>query len=196
VKGILFSAMPLLIFAGVYLSSSSLIAAIWSSVSAAIAILLLQLLCREPLWPAIVGLVGVAIETFIAYVSGSGRGFFLLHIWSSLCFAGIFLASVLLRWPLVGVIWSRLNGTGLRWRADRLSQFYYGLATLSWVAVFAARFVVLHWLYDANAVGLLALIRIVMVHPLGVLPLLINIWAIRRASARENDLEADKTLEE
>jgi hypothetical protein len=104
-----------------------------------------------------------------------------------LCFGGIFLLSVLLRWPLVGVVWSRLNGTGLRWRADRLA-LYYALATLSWAVVLAARFVVLHWLYNANAVGWLAFIRIVMGHPLAGLALLINIWSIRRASARENEM--------
>ena len=146
IKGILFSAVPLLIFVGVYLSGSGLIAAVWSSVMRAIAILLLHLLRREPSWPAIAGLLGVAIQALVAYLTGSGRGFFLPHIWGSLCFGGIFLLSVLLRWPLVGVIWSRLNGAGLRWRADRLAHFYYALATLSWAVVLTARFVVLHWL--------------------------------------------------
>ncbi|MBO0840531.1 MAG: DUF3159 domain-containing protein, partial [Sciscionella sp.] len=150
VSGLIYSTVPVLVFVGVYLPSHSLFAAIWSAVGSAVLILMWRLVRKEPVQPAISGLFGVAVAAFIAYRTGSARGYFLFGIWSSLAYAGAFAVSIVARWPLAGVVWSVLNGTGMGWRADKLSRRYYDVATLVWVLVFGARFVVQHWLYAAN----------------------------------------------
>jgi hypothetical protein len=191
VSGLVYSSVPVLVFVGVYLPSHSLAAGIWSSVGSAIAILIWRLVRREPIQPAISGLFGVAIAAFIAYRTGSARGYFLFGIWTSLAYGGAFLLSIVARWPLAGVVWSTLNGTGTAWRADRVSRRYYDVATVVWVLVFGARFVVQHWLYSTNQVGWLAFARIAMGWPLTAIAALVTVWAVRKADARQKVLAGD-----
>lgn len=182
--GLIYSSVPVLVFVGVYLPTTSLAAAIWSSVGSAVAILVWRLIRREPVQPAVSGLFGVAVAAFIAYRTGSARGYFAFGIWTSLLYGGVFLVSVVVRWPLAGVVWSALNSTGMAWRSDRLARRYYDVATAVWVLVFGARFVVQHWLYQSNEVGWLAVARITMGWPLTALAALVTVWAVREADKR------------
>jgi hypothetical protein len=193
VSGLVYSSVPVLVFVGVYLPTQSLAAAIWSSVGSAVAILIWRIVRREPVQPAISGIFGVAIAAFIAYRTGSARGYFLFGIWTSLAYGGVFAVSILLRWPLAGVAWSTLNGTGMAWRADRLARRYYDVATVVWVLVFGARFVVQHWLYAANQVGWLAFARIAMGWPLTAIAALVTVWAVRKADLRQKALAEPET---
>jgi hypothetical protein len=183
--GLVYSSVPVLVFVAVFLPTHSLSAAIWSSVGSAVAILVWRLVRREPVQPAISGIFGVAVAAFIAYRTGSARGYFLFGIWTSLAYGAAFLLSVLVRWPLAGVVWSALNGTGMGWRSDRLGRRYYDVATAVWVLVFGARFVVQHWLYVANQVGWLGVTRIAMGWPLTAVAALVTIWAVRKADQRQ-----------
>jgi Protein of unknown function (DUF3159) len=189
ISGLVYSTIPVLVFILVN-SLFGLTAAIWGAVGIAVAITVLRLVRKEPLQPAISGFFGVAIAAFIAYRTGSAKGFFLFGIWASLVYGSLFLVSVLVRWPLVGVIWSFLNGHGMVWRADRKAIRAYSIATLTWVAVFGARFIVQRWLYDEDQTGWLAFARIAMGYPLTAVALLVTVWAVRIAGHRQKDLEA------
>lgn len=189
ISGLVYSTIPVLVFVLIN-SLFGLTPAIWSALGSAVAITVLRLVRKEPLQPAISGFFGVAIAAFIAYRTGSAKGFFLFGIWASLIYGGLFLASVLVRWPLVGVIWSFLNGHGMAWRSDRKALRAYTVATLTWVAVFGARFIVQRWLYDEDQTGWLAFARIAMGYPLTAIALLVTVWAVRVAGHRQKDLEA------
>ena len=79
----------------------------------------LRLVRRETVQQAVSGFLGIAVAAYIASRTGEAKGFFLLGIWASFVYAGIFAASVLVRWPLVGVIWEYVDGAGADWRRDR-----------------------------------------------------------------------------
>lgn len=192
VSGLAYSAVPIVVFVLVN-SVTGLMPAIWSAIGVAVAIALVRVFRKEPLQPAISGLIGVAVCSFIAYRSGDAKGFFLLGIWTSLVYGGVFLISILARWPLVGVAWSALNGHGFRWRHQRKAMTGYDLATIAWVVVFAAKFVVQQWLYASDQTGWLAFARIVMGYPLTALALLVTVWAIRRASKVAELAESEGT---
>ena len=149
ISGLVYSSVPVLVFVLVN-AFFGLMPAIWGSVGVAVAITVLRVVRKEALQPAISGFFGVAIAAFIAYRTGSAKGFFLFGIWASLLYGSVFLLSIVVRWPLVGVIWSFLNGHGMLWRADRKAFRAYAIATLTWVAVFGARFIVQRWLYDGG----------------------------------------------
>ena len=80
-------------------------------------------------------------------------GYFLYGIWMSLFWAVVFFVSVLIRRPLVGYIWSWVNGHDRGWRGVRRAVLVFDIATITWVLVFAARFVVQRHLYDADETG-------------------------------------------
>jgi len=190
ISGLIYSSVPVVVFV---LANAffGLTVGIWSAIGVAVAITVARIVRKEPLQPAISGFFGVAIAAFIAYRTGSAKGFFLFGIWTSLAYGGVFLASVLVRWPLVGVIWSTLNGHGQGWRQDKKSRTAYDIATLTFVAVFAARYVVQKWLYDEDATGWLAFARLAMGYPLFAVALGVTVWAVRRAQVRHKELEVD-----
>ncbi len=195
VSGLFYSSVPVIVFV-LANSMFGLQAGIWSAVGSAVLITVLRIVRKEPLQPAISGFFGVAIAAFIAYRTGSAKGFFLFGIWASLVYCGAFVLSVLVRWPLAGVVWNMLNGTGTAWRKDKPSRFGYDIATLALAAVFAARFVVQRWLYDENYTGWLAFAKIAMGYPLYALALLVVVWAVRRSDKRLKEISEAEESEE
>ncbi|WPB94687.1 DUF3159 domain-containing protein [Streptomyces malaysiensis] len=143
--GLVYMMLPVVAFV-LANSSYGLTAAICTAVGVALAISVLRLVRKESVQPALSGLFGVATASFIAWKTGSAKGFFLTGIWANLALAVLFLVSVLVRRPLAGVVWGALNGTGTAWLKDKPSRHYYDIATLTLVGVFAARVAVQQWL--------------------------------------------------
>ncbi|MBF6229963.1 DUF3159 domain-containing protein [Nocardia farcinica] len=179
-SGLIYSTVPVVVFVPVN-TFAGLTVAIWSALGAAAAILVWRLIRRDPLQPAVSGFIGVGICAFIAWRMGEAKGFFLFGIYTSLVYAGVFLASILVRRPLVGVIWGALNGHGSVWRTDRTLVRLYDLATATWALVFGARYLVQSELYDSDHTGWLAAARIGMGWPLTAVAFAVTIWAVRRA---------------
>ena len=89
--------------------------------------------------------------------------------------------SVLVRWPLAGVVWHGINGHGHGWRRDPRLLRAYTIASLLWTAVFLARLVVQGLLYNAEEETWLGIARLAMGYPLVAVALLGTVWAVRRA---------------
>ena len=184
VSGLIYASVPSVVFVAGD-AVAGLHTAVLLAVGVGAGITALRLRRGQPLQPAVSGLLGVAIAAFIAYQTGDAKDYFLVGIWGSLVLAVVFFASVLLRRPLVGVLWSAMSGSGQAWRADRPSRLGYDIATLALVAVFAARFVVQNWLYGQDATGWLAFARVAMGYPLTALALVVVVWAVRRSDRRK-----------
>jgi len=112
---------------------------------------------------------------------GESKGYFLLGIWTSLSYAALFAASIVIRRPVVGFIWSWLHGHDRGWRDVRGAVYAFDAATFTWVVVFAARFIVQRVLYDTNHTGWLVVARIGMGWPLAAVAALLTVLAIRKA---------------
>jgi hypothetical protein len=158
--------------------------AIAAAVGTGVLVTLLRAMRRQPLRPAFGGFIGVAVAGFLAARSGEARDFFLADIWWYLVAFIVLTVSILLRRPLVGMVWSAMQGVGMWWRHDRPSLRRYNIATAVLAAVFAARFVVLHTLYAHNEVGWLTVSKIAMNYPLWAVALVVIAWAVRRADHR------------
>lgn len=180
ISGLIYSSLPVLVFVPVS-SAFGLVPAIVAALAVATLILVWRLARKESAQPAISGFMGVGICALIAYVVGESRGYFLYGIWMSLFWAVVFFVSVLIRRPLVGYIWIWVNGHDRGWRGVRRAVLVFDIATMTWVLVFAARFVVQRHLYDADETGWLAAARIAMGWPLTALAALATYLAIRSA---------------
>jgi Protein of unknown function (DUF3159) len=158
--------------------------AIAAAIGAGVLVTVLRAARRQPLRPALGGFIGVAVAGTLAARSGEARDFFLADIWWYGVAAVVLTISILLRWPLVGVIWSAMKGVDMWWCHDRPSLRRYSIATAVLAAVFAARFVVLQRLYEHNEVGWLTVSKIAMNYPLWAAALVVIVWAVRRADHR------------
>jgi Protein of unknown function (DUF3159) len=180
VSGMIYSSLPVLVFVGTS-RLMGLSAAVGAALGIATLILVWRLVRRESVQPAVSGLIGVVVCALIAYMLGESKGYFLLGIWTSLLWAAVFGVSVLIRRPVVGYIWSWLHGHDRAWRDVRRAVFAFDIATLTWVVVFGARFVVQHLLYQSDHTGWLVVARISMGWPLTAAAALVTYLAIKVA---------------
>jgi hypothetical protein len=118
ISGLIYSSLPVLVFVPVS-SLFGLVPAIVTALAVAALILIWRLVRKDSVQPAISGFMGVGICALIAYIVGESKGYFLYGIWMSLFWAVVFLASVLIRRPIVGYIWSWVNGHDRAWRGVR-----------------------------------------------------------------------------
>ncbi len=193
VSGLIYSSLPVLVFVPVS-SLFGLIPAIAAALAVATAILIWRLARRETAQPAISGFFGVGICALIAYLMGESKGYFLLGIWTSLFWAVVFGASVLIRRPIVGYIWGWTNGHGQQWRAVPRAARAFDLITLVWAALFASRFVVQNHLYDADQTGWLGVARIAMGWPLTAVAALGTYLAIKVAQTAVRNAERGRAV--
>ncbi len=180
VSGIVASTVPVAVFVVVNVVTS-LRPALYAAIAAGVVVLVWRLLRRDPVQPAISGLIGVGICALVANRTGEARGFYLPGLLYSGFLALVALVSVIVRWPLAGVIWHGINGHGQEWRSDRRLLRAYTWATGIWALVFGLRVLVQGLLYDANAENALGIARLAMGYPLFGAAILATILIVRRA---------------
>jgi hypothetical protein len=77
---------------------------IWTAVGAALLVFLLRLARRESSQQAVSGLFAVGVAVAIAAASGEARNYFVFGILRNAGVGLVLLGSILVRWPLIGVI--------------------------------------------------------------------------------------------
>jgi hypothetical protein len=180
VQGVVASTIPVAVFV-VANVAFGLQPALIAALVAAVVVAVWRVVRKQALQPAVSGFLGVGVAAFIAYRTGEARGFYLPGLLFSAACGLAFLVSMLVRWPLAGVIWHAVNGDGQSWRTDPRLMRAYTFATALWTLVFVARVVVQGWLYNADEETLLGIARLAMGYPLVGLALLGTVWAVRRA---------------
>ncbi|GAA4704731.1 hypothetical protein GCM10023215_50630 [Pseudonocardia yuanmonensis] len=180
VSGIVASTVPVAVFV-VANVLFELKPALIAAVVAGVLVALFRIARRQPLQPAVSGLFGVAVCAFIAYRTGEARGFYLPGLLYSAALGLAFLVSIVVRWPLAGVIWHAVNGHGQGWRQNPRMLRAYSWASALWALVFAARLVVQGWLYNADEETWLGIARLAMGYPLLGLAIVGTVVAVRRA---------------
>jgi hypothetical protein len=183
-SGTTITAIPPVVFVIVNALAHQLRAAIIAAVASGVLLAGYRLARRQPLQQAITGLFSVLIAALIAARTGQARGFFLLGIAGSICYGTVFAISLLIRRPLIGVVWEFLDPAplpeGTRWYRVKPLRRAYDLASLAALAMFAARALVQLSLFRDNKTGWLAVTRIVMGFPLYLLVVAAVVWLVRR----------------
>src|SRR5829696_1511041 len=102
-RGMLDASLPTIAFI-VANGIGDLTVGIWAAVVAAVLVFLLRLVRKESIQQAISGLFAVAVAVVIAARTGEARDFFVLGIVRNAAIGVVVLGSLLVRWPLVGVV--------------------------------------------------------------------------------------------
>jgi hypothetical protein len=185
-SGTVVAAIPPIVFVVV----NSLVGLHWAIGAAITSALLLaayRLARHQPVQQALTGLFGVLIASLIAARTGHAKGYFLYGIWTSFAYGGAFVLSLLVRRPIIGLLWEFLDPTpenGTPWYRRRALLRAYDLATLLAACIFAARAFVQLALFQDNKTGWLAVARIAMGYPLYVLAIGFGFWIVNRARRR------------
>jgi Protein of unknown function (DUF3159) len=115
---------------------------------------------------ALLGLFGVCVAALIALYTGRAADFFLAQLLSNVVSALVWTLSVLVRWPLLGVIVGGALGQRTTWRRDADLLRAYSLASWVWVGQYLIRIAVFTPLWALGAVVALGVARVMLSWPL------------------------------
>jgi len=174
------TAAPAIAFVVAYtISGSDTNTAAAVAVGLAVVLAVARLVRRESPRHALSGLIGVGFAAFIATRSGKAEDFFLPGLLFNAAYASALLISIAVRWPLIGVIVTKLDGEDNSWRDDPRRVRAYRLATWLWVGLFSLRLLVQLPLYLAQEVVALGIARTAMGLPVFALGLWLS-WLLVR----------------
>jgi hypothetical protein len=186
-SGTVVAAIPPLVFV-VANAIGGLRSAIMAALASAALLAIYRLIRRESLQQAVMGVASVGVAALIAARTGEARGFFVLGIASAIGYAVVFASSLVVRRPLVGVLWEFLDPSplsdGQRWHKVAGLRRAYEIATAAALAMFSARAVVQLSLFKENRTGLLAVAKLAMGFPLYIGVVALSFWVVRRARHR------------
>lgn len=173
VRGMVDMTVPGFVFVLLYTITKDLALSSWSAVGVTVLLALIRLARRETLKHAFGGVLGVGIGAFVAMKSGKAEDFYLPSMIYGVVLGVVYLISVLVRWPLIGMMLGPILGENMTWRTQNPGRLAaYTKATWVWIALFALRAAILFPLYWAHNVTWLGVAKI----GLGVPPWLIAIY--------------------
>lgn len=142
---------------------------------------------RGSLMQVLFGGAVAGLSAWMALSSGSTREYFIPGFITNLAYLVPLLISVLVRWPIVGLLLGFLIGEGTSWRKNPRELKIFSAATLVLCGVFALRLIIEVPLYLSNEIAALAVTKIILGYPLYALGLWTAWLLVRRIiSERSN----------
>lgn len=158
---------------------------IWAGSAAAVACALIVSLWRlrhgDKPRAVLIGLLGVCVAALIALRTGRAEDFFLLQLLSNAASALVWAVSIVIRWPLLGLVVGAVLGQKTRWRRDPALLRAYGRGSWVWVLQYVVRVAVFLPLYAAGQVVALGVTRVALTWPLVAACLAVSWWVIQRS---------------
>lgn len=180
-RGIAEATVPALVFLLTFITTFDVIvSALWAVGLAALASLL-RILQKQPLTQALAGVFGVAVSAAMALMQDDARGYYVIGFYVSAAYGLAFVVSMLVKWPLMGLIYGWIRGEGVGWQKDLVRRRKYQIATFLMVLVFGSRLAIQLPLYWANDVVALGSARLIMGVPLYALVLWFG-WLVSRSA--------------
>lgn len=176
-RGIVEASAPTFVFMVAFMLTQ----AVWPSGIAAVAVAVVlgvvRLLQRQSPVQAAAGLAVVVLCVVMALTTGQARDFYVWGFLTNALYSLGFAVSVLIGWPVMGLLFGMVRGEGLQWRQDRARRRAYAVATWIMVAVMLTRLAVQLPLYLAEATTALGIARLVMGLPFYALGLWLA-WSV------------------
>ena len=183
--GFLDAGLPSLVFVCVYtFGGRRLGPALVVAVGVALVLAVVRLARHDRLGSVVAGLFGMVLSAVIAYRSGQARNVYLLGLVTNASFLLLYGISVVVRWPVLGLLIGLIRQDAREWRKDADLMRGFTRATLLWAAMFFVRLSVQVPLYLTDHVGALGTLRVILGWPLTLL-VLVGTFVILRQSVGE-----------
>ena len=178
-RGALESVLPPLMFVATFEVTSSIGSAVGIALVIAVVFAIWRIVEGKRPTRALSALLIVAISAYVAVKTDSAVAFFWPRVLVNLISALAFAVSILVRWPLLGVIVGPIVGTRMRWREDPELLRAYARASWLWVALCLIRAAVLVPLIEQQFVWGLAVTGAIF-YVLVIITVLLSWVVIRR----------------
>ncbi|QJC21695.1 DUF3159 domain-containing protein [Arcanobacterium buesumense] len=161
-RGIIESIVPTVVFLVIFAIYGNIGIAAGISLGAAALAIAGRLISRVDPSPALGGLGAVVISALMAWRTGQAADFFVWGLVVNVGYLAALLISIVVRWPLLGVLIAMLRGEGRTWRHTKSTLKRYYAITWMWAGLFAVRAAVQLPLYFAGATNALGIAKLVM----------------------------------
>jgi len=188
-KGLIDSGLPALVFLVSFNFTKDVTQSSYYALALSLVLTLLRLVKRETIQHAISGVIGVAVCAWLANRSGKAEDFYLPGLWTNAIYGAAYLVSIIVRWPVIGLVIGPLLEENLRWRKDPARTRVYIKATWLWVAMFAIRLIVQYPLYLSGNVNALGTARLIMGYPLFIATAWLTWIVIKSGPKLQEDLK-------
>lgn len=178
-RGLVESLAPGLGFLITYTVTGELVLSVGAPVVLAVVFILVRLVQRTPVMPAVAGLIGIAASAGVALWSGRAEDNFILGFVVNGLWLGVLLVSLLVRRPILGFLAGALAGDP-HWRSQPGTRRIATVATWLWAGLFGLRLLVQVPLYLSASIGALAAAKLIMGLPLYAAWLWVT-WLLYRA---------------
>ncbi|TDV40774.1 DUF3159 domain-containing protein [Actinophytocola oryzae] len=177
------ASIPPAVFVIVWLVSSRSIGwAAAAAITAGVAVGVWRLFRGRKVTASVASVAAVSLAAFIALQTGRAEDFFLIQLLSNVASALAWALSILIRWPLLGVVVGILLGQRTRWRRDADLVRAYGNASWVWVlGQYTVRVLVFGALWWSGWVVALGVARVVLSWPLVAATLAVSAVVLRRS---------------
>jgi hypothetical protein len=184
VRGLVESGVPVVVFVIANIVWT-LRPALIVSVGSAVLLACYRLSRKQSIRHAVNGIFGIAIGAAIAWKTGSAKNFYLPGILISLAYGVALLASVAVRMPLLGWIWSLLVAKGnTEWRRNPRLVRMFGWLTVVWALTYLAKTLIQALIFkatsDTDPGTALGIARLALGWPPYALLLAVTVWTVRR----------------
>jgi hypothetical protein len=180
--GISETILPSVLFGASFALTGQAIIAVSLAGGTSALFILYRLITRKSASSALIGAIAVGFAAWLALrEGGEAVDYFVPGFITNAVYGSVLLISILVRWPIIGVLVELLRGNATSWRKDRKKLTIYSLVTAMWVGFFSLRLAVQVPLYLAGSAELLATARVAMGPPLYALVILVT-WLILRAT--------------
>jgi hypothetical protein len=190
VRGLVEAIAPGAIFLVVYTITNEVAPAVLIPVAVGVVFVIARAIARTTMTSAIAGLIGIAISAAFALMTGRAADNFVPGLLVNVGSLVVLLASLAVRWPLIGLIVGLLTGEGVDWRRDSAKRRVLYVVTWLWAGLFSLRLAVQVPLYFANVPEWQAAAKLLMGVPLYAALLWVS-WLMVRAVYRRAGNAAD-----
>ncbi|RKT52243.1 DUF3159 domain-containing protein [Saccharothrix australiensis] len=180
--GALDASLPPLAFAlGWVLAGRSIAVGALAAVVCGVVIGVVRVVRGDRPRAVVVSVALVVVAAYVALQTGRAEDFFLLQVFLNAASALVWAASIVVRWPLLGVVVGFVTGQRFRWRRDPDLMRAYRAASWPWVGQYVVRVVVFGALWLTGQVVVLGVMRAVLTWPLQAVCIAVSWWVLRRA---------------
>ncbi|HEY0903168.1 MAG TPA: DUF3159 domain-containing protein [Marmoricola sp.] len=196
-RGMLEAAVPTAAFTVLFLTTHELTLSLVVAVACSVVLLGVRLVQRSTVQFVVNSMVGIGIGALFAWRAAQGGGdendqalaYFLPGILYNLGYAVVMVATIVVRWPVVGFLVGSVTGDPTAWRQD--PAVVRLCSRLTWLLVLpcVVRVVVQgpiylagrnEWWDEDSAVAVLGAAKLVMGWPLQVAALAAMVWVLSR----------------
>ena len=195
-RGMFEAAVPTITFTFTYIATKEIALAIGLSLTFAVLMLAVRLVQRTTVQYVLNALFGIGVGCLFVWLGGRNGGdasdqalaYFLPGILYNAGYAVVMVLSILVRWPVVGLLVGAVAEDPLAWRQNQ--QVVRLCSRLTWLLVLpcVVRVVVQYPLYLADRIGWLAATKLALGWPLQVAALAAMVWLLAR---NRTPVEAD-----